>query len=38
VEYDVEIIVTIRFNKYDEVVVLSVETKNTEFKNFIKKD
>ena len=36
VEQDVEAIVTITFNKYDEIVVLSVETENAEFKNFIK--
>ena len=36
VEQDVEAIVTITFNKYDEIVVLSVETENSEFKKFIK--
>ena len=35
-EQDVEAIVTITFNKYNEIVVLSVETENAEFKNFIK--
>ena len=35
VEQDVEAIVTITFNKYDEIVVLSVETENAQFKNFI---
>ncbi len=36
VEQDVEALVTITFNKYDEIVVLSVETEDAEFKNFIK--
>ena len=35
VEQDVEAIVTITFNKYDEIVVLSVETEHAEFKRFI---
>lgn len=36
IEQDFEAVVTFTFNKYDEIVVLSVETENTQFKDFIK--